>query len=81
MCFINALYLPPNLDINAYFIIFLRGAVLFTIDLTGMKGLPLTRPSCWHFADELLNFKKWINLTIVKTDGLMIFFAPSLMYL
>lgn len=77
MCFINALYLTPNLEINAYFIIFLWGVLLFTIDLTGMKGLPLTRPSCWHFADELLNFKTWINLTIVKTDGLMIFCAKS----
>lgn len=77
MCFINALYLTPNLEINAYFIIFLWGILLFTIDLTGMKGLPLTRPSCWHFTDELLNFKKWINLTIAKTDGLMIFCTKS----
>lgn len=73
MCFINAPFLTPNLEINAYFIIFLRGVLLFTIDLTGMKDLPLTRPRCWHFTDELLNFQKWINLTIAKTDCLMIF--------
>lgn len=77
MCFINALFLTPNLEINAYSIIFLQGVLLFTIDLTGMKGLPLTRPCCWHFTDELLNFKKWINLTIAKTDGLMIFCTTS----
>lgn len=77
MCFINALFLTSNLEINAYFIIFLQGVLLFTIDLTGMKGLPLTRPCCWHFTDELLNFKKWINLTIAQTDGLMIFCTKS----
>lgn len=77
VCFINALFLTPNLEINAYSIIFLQGVLLFTIDLTGMKGLPLTRPCCWHFTDELLNFKNWINLTIAKTDGLMIFCTKS----
>ena len=77
VCFINTLFLTPNLEINAYFIIFLQGVLLFTIDLTGMKGLPLTRPCCWHFTDELLNFKMWINLTIAKTDGLMIFYTGS----
>lgn len=77
MCFINALYLTPNLEINAYFIIFLWGVLLFTIDLTGMKGLPLTRLSGWHFVDEILKFKKWINLTTTKTDGLIIFCTKS----
>ena len=61
MCFINALNLTLNLEINVYFIIFLWGVLLFTIDLTGTKGLPLTRLSGWHFADEILKFKKWIN--------------------
>lgn len=67
LCFINVSDQTHNLEINAYFIIFLWKLLLFTIDLTEMKGLPLTRASCWHFEDELLNFWKWINWTIIKT--------------
>lgn len=67
LCFINAPDQTSNLETNAYFIIFLWKLLLFTIDLTEMKGLPLTRASWWHFEDELLNFWKWINWTIIKT--------------
>lgn len=67
LCFINDPNQTSSLEINAYFIIFPWKFPLFTIDLTEMKGLPLTRASCWHFEDGLLNVWKWINWPIIKS--------------